>query len=117
MSYSNVIEIVTQVLLLAAIISLVVSVLTEFLVKKLFSMTTKALNVLITIASILLTVVVAIAYFQIYSLAVHWYTWLAVIFIGFLAACISMNGYDKVFNYIYQWIRDIFNSTESEDKT
>lgn len=114
MNYSSVIEVVTQVLLLSAIISLVVSVFTEFLVKKLFTWTTKVLNAFVTIASIALTVIVAVAYFQINSYTVYWYTWLAVVFIGFLAACISMNGYDKVFSYIYEWIKEIFNRTAEE---
>ncbi len=114
MSYDTVISVVTQILLLSAIISLVVSVVTEFLVKKLFTLETKALNYFVTVFSMILTLIVAFAYFQIKAITTTWYIWVAVVFVGFLVACISMNGYDKIFSYVYEWIKGIFEKSESE---
>lgn len=112
MTYETVITVATQILITAALISLVISVFTEFLIKNLFTLTTKSLNYFITISSMVTTFAAAVAYIQIKSIEVHWYTWLAVVFIGFLVACISMNGYDKIFSYIYEWIKGIFNESE-----
>lgn len=114
MEYSEVVTVATQLLLISAVIALAVSVITEFLVKQLVTLSTKALNIFISCFSIALTVGVAVAYFQRMSISTYWYTWCAVVFIGFLVACIAMNGYDKIFSFVYEWLKGIFNESEEQ---
>lgn len=117
MDYDSIIEIVSQLAIYSGIIALIVSVITEFFIKKLFKLETQVLNAIVSVASIVLTVIVAAAYFQKSQIEVYWYYWFAVVILGFIVACISMNGYDKVFSYIYSWIKGIFSKTVSETES
>ncbi len=106
---NEIVNAITMVLMGAAIIALAVTVLTEFVVKSLFELSEKALNIFVTVFSVALTVIVALAYYQITAMVIYWYTWVAIIFLGFLVASIAMHGYDKVFSYVFDWIKGIFS--------
>lgn len=108
MNYDSIISVVAQILIYCGLIALVVSVITEFFIKQLFQLQTQVLNAIVSSLSICLTIAVSIAYFQRAQIEVYWYYWLAVVIIGFIVACICMNGYDKVFSYVYTWIKNIF---------
>lgn len=106
---NDVINVVSSILILSALISLGVSLVTEFVIKKLFTMSTAVMNYFVTIFSIVATFIVAMAYIQITGYVTTWYVWIAILFLGFIVAGISMSGYDKVFSYVFSWINGIFN--------
>ena len=53
-------------------------------------------NILATIVGIVITVATGIAYFQIKSLDMYWYTVVAFVVAGFLVAYAAMFGFDKL---------------------
>lgn len=112
MDYESVITIATQILIVAGILALLVSMIMEFLVKQLFSLSTKVLNFIIFGLSEVFTIIAALVYIQVRAISTVWYIWVGVVFLGFLVAIISMNGYDKIFSYVYDWLRGIYKKGE-----
>lgn len=108
MNYDEIISVTTTLLLISGVIAMFVSLFIEFFVKKLFKMETKTINAVVAIISIVATVVCCIVYIQVKSICVTWYGWLGFIMLGFLTACIAMNGYDKIFSYVFTWLRGMF---------
>ena len=108
MSYEELFTGITQLFIATGLISLVVSVLIEFVIKPIVTLHTKGINILATILSIVLTFVVLVTMFDINSYNPKWYGWVAVGILGCLVAGITMNGYDKVYSYVYEWIRKLF---------
>lgn len=108
MDYNMIFNIITQIMILAGIIALFVSVVIEFGVKSIFnSLKTSQINGIATILSILVTFICLIAYMQIMQINISWYMYIFALFLGMIVGTISMNGYDKIFSYIYEWIKNI----------
>lgn len=116
MNYDEIISVATTLMLISGIIAMCVSLFTEFFLKKLFTMKTKTINAIVAVISIVATVICCVVYVQIKSIAVTWYGWLGFVMMGFLTACIAMNGYDKIFSYVFSWIRGMFGKGESNGK-
>ncbi len=112
MNYEEIISVITTLLLISGILAMCVSLFTEFFLKKLFTISTKAINMVVAIISIIATVICCIVYVQIKAVHVMWYGWLGFVMLGFLTACIAMNGYDKIFSYIYSWMKEMFKKGE-----
>lgn len=112
MNYEEIISVITTLLLISGILAMCVSLFTEFFLKKLFTISTKAINMVVAIISIIATVICCIVYVQIKAVYVMWYGWLGFVMLGFLTACIAMNGYDKIFSYIYSWMKEMFKKGE-----
>lgn len=78
---------------------ILVNIITE-VVKNLFDFkTTHAINLFVTVLSILLTVGGFITYFQINAINITWYLIVAFVIVGFLVAYAAMFGYDKLLKY------------------
>ena len=113
MNYEEIFSMVTQIMIIAGIIALAISLVTEFWIKAVFkNMPAVRLNVVVTVLSLVITFICMIAYSQIKSINLLWYMYVGILFLGFLVAIIAMNGYDKIFSYVYQWIRNMFGKTE-----
>lgn len=108
MNYDEIISVTTTLLIISGVIAMCVSLFTEFFLKKLFTMDTKKINALVAVMSIVATVICCIVYVQVKSIHVMWFGWLGFIVMGFLTACIAMNGYDKIFSYIFTWLKGMF---------
>lgn len=108
MNYDEIISVTTTLLIISGVIAMCVSLFTEFFLKKLFTMDTKKINALVAVMSIAATVICCIVYVQVKSIHVMWFGWLGFIVMGFLTACIAMNGYDKIFSYIFTWLKGMF---------
>lgn len=110
-----IIKVTTTLMMISGVIAMFVSLLTEFFIKKLFKIKEKTINAVVAIMSIAATVICCIVYIQINQILVEWYGWIGFITLGFLTASISMNGYDKVFSYMYKWLSEIFRKEEHDD--
>lgn len=96
----NYAEIISQVLLIIAILTVFVNIITE-VVKNTFSLLkgSRVINVFVLILSLALTVAVFFAYWQIKQLTITWYIIAAFFVIGFMVAYAAMFGYDKLIKY------------------
>lgn len=108
MNYNEVLTITSQILITAGLISLVVSLLMEFLVKKIFKLKTQVINGIIVGLSEALTVLCGVIYIQVKAIHPAWFVYVGIVFLGFLVSIIAMNGYDKIFSYVYEWIRGLY---------
>lgn len=92
--------IISQVLLIVAVLTAFVNIITE-VVKKTFDWcsTSKVINVFVLLLSEILTVAVFLAYWQIKEMLITWYIVTAFIVIGFMVAYAAMFGYDKLLKY------------------
>lgn len=92
--------IIGQVLIIVAILTAFVNIITE-VVKKTFDWcsTSKIINIFVLLLSEILTVVVFLAYWQIKEMLITWYIVTAFIVIGFMVAYAAMFGYDKLLKY------------------
>lgn len=97
MNYATVIS---QVLLIVAILTAFVNIITE-VVKKTFEWcsTSKIINVFVLALSEILTVAVFLAYWQIKEMIITWYIIATFIVVGFMVAYAAMFGYDKLLKY------------------
>lgn len=109
MNYTEVVNVATQILIIAGIVSMVVSLLMEFFIKKLFKLNTKTINGIIVALSESLTILASVIYMQVNNIVPVWYVIVGILFLGILVSIIAMNGYDKIFSYVYEYIRKIFN--------
>lgn len=93
-------EIIGQVLIIVAVLTVFVNIITEAL-KNSFSFLkgSKVINIFVLILSLVVTVAVFIAYWQIKQLEITWYIIAAFIVIGFMVAYAAMFGYDKLMKY------------------
>lgn len=96
----NYMEIIGQVLIIVAVLTVFVNIITEVL-KNSFSFLkgSKVINIFVLILSLVVTVAVFIAYWQIKQLEITWYIIAAFIVIGFMVAYAAMFGYDKLMKY------------------
>lgn len=92
--------IIGQVLIIVAILTAFVNIVTE-VVKKTFDWcsTSKVINIFVLLFSEILTVAVFLAYWQIKEMLITWYIIAAFIVIGFMVAYAAMFGYDKLLKY------------------
>lgn len=97
-------ELLSQILMLIAVLVIFVNIATE-VIKSVYNFkSTQTLNVFVTVLSIVLTVLVLVAYFQIEGLALTWYLIIAFIITGFMVAYAAMFGYDKLLKY-FEWVK------------
>ncbi len=92
--------IIGQVLIIVAILTAFVNIITEVM-KKTFDWcsTSKVINIFVLLLSEILTVAVFLAYWQIKQMIITWYIVAAFIVIGFMVAYAAMFGYDKLLKY------------------
>lgn len=92
--------IISQILLIVAVLTAFVNIITE-VVKKSFEWcsTSKVINIFVLILSEILTVATFLAYWQIQKMLISWYVVAAFIVIGFMVAYAAMFGYDKLLQY------------------
>lgn len=60
---------------------------------------TKSLNIFVVTLSVVLTVLTALAGWEIYKLKLTWYIFVAFIIFGFAVGFAAMFGYDKLLSY------------------
>jgi hypothetical protein len=96
----NYTTLIGQVLLIVAVLTSFVNIITE-VVKKTFDWcsTSKVINLFVLALSEVLTVAVFIAYWQIKEMLITWYIIAAFIVVGFMVAYAAMFGYDKLLKY------------------
>lgn len=96
MNYS---EILSQILIIVAIIVAFVNIITE-VVKKIWAFkSAESINIFVTILSIILTMGTFLAYWQIKELQITWYIIVSFIIVGFMVAYAAMFGFDKLIKY------------------
>ena len=92
-------EFISQILMIVAFLVILVNIITE-VIKKVFELSSaKTINIFVTLLSVILTVLVFIAYFQIKAISTAWYTYIALVIVGFMVAYGAMFGYDKLLSY------------------
>lgn len=92
--------IISQVLMIVAVLTIFVNIITEVLKNSFgFLKGSKMINIFVLILSLVVTVAVFIAYWQIKQLEITWYIIAAFIVIGFMVAYAAMFGYDKLMKY------------------
>lgn len=86
-----------DIALIITVLGVLVAV-TNIIVGVVKNLTSNALptNLLATIVGIVITVATGIAYFQIKTLDMYWYTVVAFVVAGFLVAYAAMFGFDKL---------------------
>lgn len=96
----NYTELISQILLIISVLTALVNIVTE-VAKKIFDWVqgSKVINVFVLALSLILTVGVFTAYWQIKQMEIAWYIIVAFIIIGFLVAYAAMFGYDKLLSY------------------
>lgn len=93
MDYST---IILQVLSIVGIIVAFVNIITE-VVKNVTGMSgARVINMFVLVISVILSVAVFVAYWQIKQMQITWYLILTFIIIGFMVAYAAMFGYDKL---------------------
>ena len=92
--------IISQVLIIVGILTLFVNIITEVM-KNTFGILkgSKAINVFVLILSLVTSVGVFLAYWEIKQLEITWYIIAAFIVVGFLVAYAAMFGYDKLLKH------------------
>lgn len=92
--------IIGQVLIIVGILTAFVNIVTEVM-KNTFGVLkgSKVINLFVLILSLVTSVGVFLAYWQIKQLEITWYIIVAFIVIGFLVAYAAMFGYDKLLKY------------------
>ena len=92
--------IISQVLIIVGILTLFVNIITEVM-KNTFGILkgSKAINVFVLILSLVASVGVFLAYWEIKQLEITWYIIAAFIVVGFLVAYAAMFGYDKLLKH------------------
>lgn len=92
--------IISQVLMIVAVLTVFVNIITEVLKNSFgFLKGSKMINIFVLILSLVVTVAVFIAYWQIKQLEITWYIIAAFIVIGFMVAYAAMFGYDKLMKH------------------
>ena len=96
----NYTELISQILLIISMLTALVKIVTE-VAKKSFDWVqgSKVINGFVLVLSLILTVAVFTAYWQIKQMELAWYIIAAFIIIGFLVAYAAMFGYDKLLSY------------------
>lgn len=92
-------EILSQLTIMIGILVAVVNIITEVAKKVWVFKKSEDINVFVTFLSVILTVAVFLAYFQIKELVLTWYMFLAFIVVGFMVAYSAMFGFDKLLKY------------------
>lgn len=83
-----------------AVLTVFVNIITEVLKNSFgFLKGSKMINIFVLILSLVVTVAVFIAYWQIKQLEITWYIIAAFIVIGFMVAYAAMFGYDKLMKH------------------
>lgn len=96
MDYS---QFISQLFIIIAVLVILVNIITE-VAKSIFDFgSTQAINIFVTVLSVVLTVAVFLAYWQIKQMQIMWYLVLAFIVIGFMVAFAAMFGFDKLIKY------------------
>lgn len=93
-------DILGQVLIIISVLTIFVNIITEVM-KNTFSVldTTAKINVFVLVLSVIITVAVFLAYWQIQAFTLTWYLVAAFVVIGILVAYSAMFGYDKLISY------------------
>lgn len=96
----NYTELISQILLIVSALTALVNIVTE-VAKRTFDWVqgSKVINVFVLALSLILTVAVFTAYWQIKQMELAWYVIAAFIMVGFLVAYAAMFGYDKLLSY------------------
>jgi hypothetical protein len=96
----NYTELISQILLIVSALTALVNIVTE-VAKRTFDWVqgSKVINVFVLALSLILTVAVFTAYWQIKQMELAWYVIAAFIIVGFLVAYAAMFGYDKLLSY------------------
>ena len=96
----NYTELISQILLIISVLTALVNIVTE-VAKRTFDWVqgSKVINVFVLALSLILTVAVFTAYWQIKQMELAWYVIAAFIIVGFLVAYAAMFGYDKLLSY------------------
>ena len=96
----NYTELISQILLIVSALTALVNIVTE-VAKRTFDWVqgSKVINVFVLALSLILTVAVFTAYWQIKQMELAWYVFAAFIIVGFLVAYAAMFGYDKLLSY------------------
>lgn len=110
--YEEIVTVTTNAITICGLIALLVSVLTEFWLKKVFVMEEAEMNRAVTIMSLAFTITTGGVYSSTCMSGTPWYYWVGVVIMGFITACIAMSGYDKVLSYVYQWINSVFGKED-----
>ena len=96
----NYTEPISQILLIVSVLTALVNIVTE-VAKRTFDWVqgSKTINAFVLVLSLILTVGVFTAYWQIKQMELAWYVIAAFIIVGFLVAYAAMFGYDKLLSY------------------
>ena len=92
-------ELFSTIFIIIAMLVVIVNIITE-VAKKIINFTQVSyINIFVLILSIVLTVAVFFAYWQIKQLEITWYLFAAFVIVGFLVAYAAMFGFDKLIKY------------------
>ena len=91
--------------MIVAALIILVNIITEVVKSFLELKNAKTINNFVTVLSVVLTVCVFLAYWQINQMQIAWYLILTFIIIGFAVAYGAMFGYDKLLSY-FKDLRD-----------
>lgn len=91
--------IISQVLIIVAVLTAFVNIITEVIKGSFDLKGSKVINRFVLVLAVALTVLVFSAYWQIKQMAITWYVIFAFIVVGFMVAYAAMFGYDKLIAY------------------
>ena len=96
----NYTELISQILLIVSVLTALVNIVTEVAKRTIdWVQGSKTINAFVLVLSLILTVGVFTAYWQIKQMELAWYVIAAFTIVGFLVAYAAMFGYDKLLSY------------------
>ena len=95
----NLSDLLSQILIVVGVLVIFVNIITEIVKSLVNFQKAEYLNYFVTILSIVLTLLVFLAYWQIKQMEITWYIFLAFIIVGFMVAYAAMFGFDKLLKY------------------
>lgn len=101
------------ILLVVAAICTLVSVVTQF-VKEMLWLKAVPTQLVVLALSEIITILTFLAYASYIAMAVRWYYILAVIFLGFIIAYITANGWDALVNIFRRFYKSPDNFKEDK---
>lgn len=107
-NYETITTLLATFILIGALLSLAVSFIMEFIIKTLFKEITKhvfAMNITICIMSLIVAVFFGWYKYQEITILSSIFT----VAMWIMISAISMNGYDKVYSYIWGSVKKFFN--------
>ncbi len=109
-SYEEVAKVLAQAFIYSGLIALAVSFIMEFFIKNLITnMKTQTMNIVVCILSIVVTFIAVYTYCYVCAITISiWLFILCAVSLSIFVAGITMNGYDKVFCYLWSGLKKIF---------